>query len=89
MPFHRLVIIALLAFGVAQSHAATLGECEKMKLQQLKAERSAHEKGRKKPARGSRGPSKSRQSVEKLEEWLWKNCGNYAHELRSLEQGHM
>lgn len=89
MSFRHLFVVALLVCHAAQSPAATLKECEKVKLQQLKAERSAQEKSRKKSSSTNRGPSRSRQSVDKLEDWLWRNCGSYAHELRSLEQGRM
>jgi hypothetical protein len=69
-----------------QARAATYGECEKVKLKLLKAEQSAGGKGAK---AAGKGPSKRRQGTDKLEEWLWRNCSSYAHELRSLEQQRM
>jgi hypothetical protein len=65
-----------------------LQECEKVKLRQLKAEQGSQAGGKGSKASG-KGPSKRRQNVDKLEEWLWKNCGSYAHELRNLEQQRM
>lgn len=91
--FKMRMLAALLACCVAPlsvvAQAATLAECEKVKLKQLKAQHSAQDKGRKKASGSNRGPSKSRQNIDKLEEWLWKNCGNYSHEMRNLEQGQM
>lgn len=85
----RLFVLVSLIACIAQAQAATLAECEKVKLQQLKAQHSAQHKGRKKASTADRGPSRSRQNIDKLEEWLWKNCRSYGNELRSLEQGRM
>lgn len=82
------VVIAWCA-AQAQAHAATLQQCEKVKLQHLKTEQGSRVAGGKGSKAGGKGPSKRRQSADKLEEWLWKNCSNYAHELRSLEQHRM
>jgi hypothetical protein len=84
----KFLFAVLLICCAAQVHAATYGECEKIKLQQLKAERGSQAGGKGSKASG-KGPSKRRQSIDKLEEWLWKNCGSYASELRSLEQQRM
>lgn len=89
MSFKTFCIAIILCVVAAPLSAASLAECEKVKLQQLKAERGAKSKGGKKAGAGNRGPSRSRQAVEQFEEWLWKNCSNYAHELRNLEQGRM
>jgi hypothetical protein len=89
MPRYKYLLIPCLffSFSVTQVHAADLRECEKAKLRQLKLERAAHNKssGSKKKS----GASKSRQSAEQIDEWLWKNCRNYSYELRTLEQQQM
>jgi hypothetical protein len=84
---YLLILCSFCFFSAAQAHAADLRECEKAKLRQLKLERAAHNKssGSKKKS----GASKSRQSAEQLDEWLWKNCRNYSYELRTLEQQQM
>jgi hypothetical protein len=81
--------VVVIAWSAAQADAATLQQCEKVKLQHLKAEQSSLATGGKGSKAGGKGPSKRRRSADKLEEWLWKNCGSYAHELRSLEQQRM
>lgn len=89
MSIYKIFIVLFLCGVIVPLHAATLSECEKIKLQQLKAEYGSKTKVRKRTSSNHRGPSRSRQSVDKLDEWLWKNCGNYANELRSLEQSRM
>jgi hypothetical protein len=84
-----MIFAVLLACSVAHVHGATLAECESAKLKLLKAEQGARERARGSKPGSGKGPSRKRQSVEKLDEWLWKNCSNYAHELRQLEQGRM
>lgn len=89
MPTRKFFLTMLLGCFALQTHAAEWRECEAAKLRQLKMEHGAQAKGKKKASSGNRGPSKARQKADKLDEWLWKNCGNYANELRSLEQGRM
>ena len=89
MAMGKFVFAVFIVCCAAQAHAASLQECEKVKLQHLKAEQGSRAAGGKGSKAGGKGPSKRRQSTDKLEEWLWKNCGNYAHELRSLEQQRM
>lgn len=88
MAMGKLLLVAFMACCTAQAHAATYRECEKIKLQQLKAEQGARASGKGSKSTG-KGPSKRRQNADKQEEWLWKNCSSYAHELRSLEQQRM
>jgi hypothetical protein len=88
MAMEKLLIVAFMICCTGQAHAATYRECEKIKLQQLKAEQGPRASGKGSKAAG-KGPSKRRQNADKHEEWLWKNCGSYAHELRSLEQQRM
>lgn len=71
-----------------QLQAATLQQCEKAKLKQLQAERGGKASG-KGGKSGEKGPSKRRQSLDKMDEWLWKNCGSYSYEMRRLEQERM
>lgn len=82
----KWLFVVFMACCVAPVYAASYSECEKAKLKQLKTERSASGKISK---AGGKGPSKRRQNADKLDEWLWRNCGNYAHELRNLEQQRM
>ena len=84
----KLLFAVFIACCTVQVHAATFQECEKVKLRQLKAEQGSQAGGKGSKASG-KGPSKRRQNADKLDEWLWKNCGSYAHELRSLEQQRM
>ncbi len=84
----QTVLALFMACCTAYVHAAPYSECEKVKLQQLKSEQSSRGAGKGAKASG-KGPSKRRQNTDKLEEWLWKNCSDYAHELRSLEQQRM
>jgi hypothetical protein len=89
MSIGKFVFAVVIAWCATPAHAATLQQCEKVKLQYLKAEQGSRAAGGKGSKAGGKGPSKRRQSADKLEEWLWKNCSNYAHELRSLEQQRM
>lgn len=82
-------LIASIACCAMQLQAATLQQCEKAKLKQLQAEQGARTGGGKKSKSAGKGPSKRRQSVDKLDEWLWKNCSTYSYELRRLEQERM
>lgn len=89
MPVYKVFFAGLLCSCVLQAQAAEWRECEKVKLQQLKSEHRTQAQGRKKSSSANRGPSRARQKSDKLDEWLWRNCGNYANELRTLEQGRM
>lgn len=89
MSIRKLLFAVFIACCALQVHAATLQECEKVKLKHLKTEQGNQASGSKGSKAGGKGPSKRRQSADKLEEWLWRNCSNYAHELRTLEQQRM
>lgn len=84
----KTVFAIFIACCTAHVHATPYSECEKVKLQQLKSEQGSRGASKGTKAAG-KGPSKRRQNADKLDEWLWKNCGDYAHELRSLEQQRM
>jgi len=90
MSVRKLLLIPILCSFVAHTQAADLRACEKAKLRQLSAERAAHNKvSGGKQSKSSSGRSKTRQDANQLDEWLWKNCRDYAQELRTLEQERM
>lgn len=84
-------LIVTLSFVPTLSQAAELRECEQAKLRQLNLEQAARgNTGRSHSKKHSRSNSgKAHQNAEQLDEWLWKNCRNYANELRTLEQQRM
>jgi hypothetical protein len=93
MSIYKFLVMLLCFWVVKPVAAAEWRECEKAKLRQLNLERAAqgdnsgHSSG-KRHAR-SRHPDKARADASQLDEWLWKNCRNYANELRTLEQDRM
>lgn len=34
-------------------------------------------------------PTQAQEDVNRIDEWLWKNCRNYSEEMRKIEQGYM
>ncbi len=92
MSIYKLSLIPLCCCFALPVAAADWRECEQAKLRQLNLEHAAHTAsvgGSKKHARSRTGTTKSREDANQLDEWLWKNCRNYANELRSLEQDRM
>lgn len=83
--FSPLIIVVALASTPAG--AAEWPQCEQAKLRQLQLERrpASSKKTGKKPRRAV----SNRRSVADLDEWLWKNCRQFAAELRTLEQSRM
>jgi hypothetical protein len=89
MSIYKFYVIPFCFCIATQLHAAEWRACEKAKLRQLNLEQTARSGGGKKPSRSRSGSSKSRENADRLDEWLWKNCRDYANELRTLEQERM
>ena len=34
-------------------------------------------------------PTQAQDEVNRIDEWLWKNCRSYSEEMRKIEQGYM
>ncbi len=84
------LMTSLFLMAGSAAYAAEWHECEKAKLRQLDLQQArkqaspSHKRKKSKQGRESAGSS-----VEQIDEWLWKNCREYAYELRTLEQQRM
>lgn len=90
MKTHRTVVAILTAaFCVAASADASLEACSKKKTRQMELLERRHPA----PGRGRKQAKRSaadiRQQVEKIDQWLWKNCRSHAEEMRTIEQQYM
>lgn len=88
---HRVFFLASLCLSFAFNvGAAEWRQCEKAKLRQLDLEQTRREASPARKRKHSRQHGeRSHDSVESLDEWLWKNCREYSYELRTLEQQRM
>jgi hypothetical protein len=57
-------------------------------LRQLNLEQRRRERNHSGAKRGRSG-ARANRSAAQLDDWLWKNCREYAYELRTLEQSRM
>lgn len=94
MPYSRFIsrikFLCAVIFAVAltlTAHGAEWRECEAAKLRALQWEKKTGERHTSK--RKSQRKDNRHQRVEEIDTWLWKNCREYAYELRQLEQEKM
>lgn len=71
----------------------TLAHCSAKKTQQMELTQRMRAGTPAKTSHRKKGHStrttNTRQRIDDIDEWLWKNCRNYSEEMRTIEQQYM
>lgn len=94
MKFFSIVLFFTLTAIASVSHAdESLASCSKQKHKQLelsaKNRQGSPTRSRSKKRSKQTATATTRQKIDQIDDWLWKNCRSHAAEMRTIEQQYM
>ncbi|MET0378672.1 MAG: hypothetical protein ABW049_06720 [Spongiibacteraceae bacterium] len=91
--FPIILFITLASIAVCGRADESLASCSKQKHKQLelaaKNRQSAPTRSRSKKRSNHTPATTTRQKIDQIDDWLWKNCRSHAAEMRTIEQQYM
>lgn len=91
--FAIALFFTLISIADCSSADESLASCSKQKHHQLeltaKNRQGAPSRSRSKKSSKQTSSTTTRQKINQIDDWLWKNCRSHAAEMRTIEQQYM